>query len=121
MASLARSLYISKKKRKNMEKEIYIMLVRGSDGQFCFSDAFETFEAAEKALNANNDIQIILEGAENSQYDIDKHELERLSIPGFVINSDDVLMHTTLSILNEGTKIIKTDRYIVRLTNHKFI
>lgn len=102
----------------NMEKEVYILLVKGSDGQFCFSDAFSSFEAAEEALNGYNEAQIMLESASVSDNYIDEHKFDRPFVPGFVINDADILKHTTLTIVNNGSETIKTDRYIIKLAKN---
>ena len=98
-----------------MKNEIYIMLTKGSDEQFCIGGVFKTFEEAEKAMKEHNDSQIALECGEESFSYIDEHRFEMLLIPGFVINPKDIMRHTTLTISN-GSQVSKTDRYIIKQT-----
>lgn len=94
-----------------MKKEVYIMLTQGNDGKFCIS-TYETLEKAQKRLETYVAAQKDIEGVSGNVY-IDRHELERLSVPGFVLRPDAIISHVTFNSMVDG-KLIKTDRYIIK-------
>lgn len=96
-----------------MEKEIYIILTRGNDGKFCIS-AYETLEKAKDALKMYVEAQKDIEGVSGNVY-VDYHELELLSVPGFILRPDTVVSHVTFNSMVDG-KLIKTDRYLIKIT-----
>ena len=94
-----------------MKKEVYIMLTRGNDGKLCIS-TYETLEKAQKRLETYVAAQKDIEGVSGNVY-IDRHELERLSVPGFILRPDAIISHVTFNSMVDG-KLIKTDRYIIK-------
>jgi len=94
-----------------MKKEIYIMLTRGNDGKFTIG-TYETLERAQERLETYIAAQKDIEGLGGNVY-IDRHELELLSVPGFVLRPDAVVAHVTFNVMTGG-KLIKTDRYIIK-------
>ena len=96
-----------------MEKEVYIILTRGNDGKFCIS-TYETLERAQERLETYIAAQKDIEGLNGSVY-IDYHELELLSVPGFILRPDAVVSHVTFNSIVDG-KLIKTDRYLIKTT-----
>jgi len=114
---LARFLYISKEKgKKIMKTYIYLILTKGSDGKFTTS-AYQTIEGAKKALEMYTEAQKDIEALDGNIY-VDRHELERLSVPGFILGLDDVIEHVTINVpthFDGKDRVIKTDRYIVRV------
>ena len=96
-----------------MEKEVYTMLTRGNDGKFVIS-TYETLEKAQDMLETYIAAQKDIEGLDGNVY-IDRHELELLSVPGFVLRPDAIISHVTFNSMVDG-KVIKTDRYIIKTT-----
>ena len=96
-----------------MEKEVYTMLTRGNDGKFVIS-IYETLEKAQDMLETYIAAQKDIEGLDGNVY-IDRHELELLSVPGFVLRPDAIISHVTFNSMVDG-KVIKTDRYIIKTT-----
>lgn len=99
-----------------MKTYIYLILTKGSDGKFTTS-AYQTIEDAEKALEMYIEAQKDIEALDGNIY-VDRHELERLSIPGFILGPDDVIKHVTINVpahFDGKDRVIKTDRYIVRV------
>ena len=96
-----------------MKKEVYIILTRGNDGKFTIS-AYETLERAQEKLKAYIAAQTDIEGIGGNVY-IDWHELEMLSVPGFVLRPDAIISHATFNSMVDG-KVIKTDRFIIKVT-----
>ena len=98
-----------------MKKYIYLMLSKGSDGKFTIN-AHETLESAQKTLEMYIDAQKEIEGLGDNVY-VDRHELERLRLPEFVLRDDDILAHVTVNVaahFDGKDRIMKTERYIVR-------
>jgi hypothetical protein len=95
-----------------MGKEVYIILTRGSDGQFTIS-TYETLDKAKAALDMYVEAQKDIEGLGSNVY-IDYHELERLSVPGFVLRPDAIISHVTFNATANG-KVVKTDRYLFKV------
>lgn len=99
-----------------MKTYIYLILTKGSDGKFTIS-AYQTIEDAEKALEMYIEAQKDIEALDGNIY-VDRHELERLSIPGFILGPDDVIKHVTINVpahFDGKDRVVKTDRYIVRV------
>ena len=91
------------------------MLSKGSDGKFTIN-AHETLESAQKTLEMYIDAQKEIEGLGDNVY-VDRHELERLRLPEFVLRDDDILAHVTVNVaahFDGKDHIMKTERYIVR-------
>ena len=98
-----------------MKKYIYLMITRGSDGKFTIN-AHETLESAQKTLEMYIDAQKEIEGLGDNVY-VDRHELERLRLPEFIMRDSDILVHVTVNVsahYDGKDRIVKTDRYIVR-------
>lgn len=96
-----------------MKKEIYIILTRGNDGKFTIS-TYKTLDRAQERLETYIAAQKDIEGLDGNVY-IDRHELETLSVPGFVLRPDAIISHVTFNSMVDG-KVIKTDRYIIKTT-----
>lgn len=98
-----------------MKTYIYLLLTKGSDGKFTIS-SYNTLEDAQKTLEMYIEAQKEIEGLGDNVY-VDRHELERLRLPEFIMRDDDILAHVTVNAaahFDGKDHIIKTDRYIVR-------
>ena len=99
-----------------MEKEVYIILTRGSDGYFIIS-TYETLEKAQEVMQRNIDAQKEIEGVGEWGVYVDYHhpQLEKLTVPGFLVRDRDIMGHSTVFIYSApGEQKIRTDRYIIR-------
>ena len=96
-----------------MKKEVYIILTRGNDGKLTIS-AYETLDRAKERLETYIAAQKDIESLGGNVY-IDRHELELLSVPGFVLRPDAIISHVTFNSMVDG-KVIKTDRYMIKTT-----
>lgn len=99
-----------------MKTYIYLLLTKGSDGKFT-TRACNTLEDAQKVLEMYIDAQKELEGFGDNIY-IDRHELERLRLPEFIMRDDDILAHVTVNVganYDGEFRVCKTERYIIRV------
>lgn len=99
-----------------MKAYIYLILTKGSDGKFTTS-AYQTIEDAQKALEMYIEAQKDIEALDGNIY-IDRHKLERLRLPEFIMRDDDILTHVTIHTRPViGGKPVEciTDRYIIRV------
>lgn len=99
-----------------MKTYIYLVISHGTDGKYTMS-ASQTLEGAKKILEMYIEAQKDIEALDGNIY-VDRHEYERLSIPGFILGPDDVVEHVTINIpahFGGRNQVIKTDRYIVKV------
>ena len=100
-----------RKKVRDMARDIFTMLTRGNDGRLSVNN-FETLEKANETLEMYIEAQKYIEG-QFGTVDVDYHSGERLSIPGFVFRSDDIISHVT-TIIRYDSDETRTDRYILK-------
>lgn len=99
-----------------MKTYIYLLLTKGTDGKFTTS-AFETLEKAQNTLEMYIEAQKEIEGLGDNVY-VDRHNLERLRLPEFIIRDDDILTHVTVNYIahfDGKDRMVQTDRYIIRV------
>lgn len=101
-----------------MKNYIYLMLSNSTaDGRFTIS-AYNTLEDAQKKLDTYIEAQKEIEGISDDNIYIDRHNLEMLTLPGFIVRDSDILVHVTINTkahYDGKDRIVKTDRYIVRV------